>query len=81
MNTDKNIILTHLFTFFTNYSREEAEKYMSTVEMQADEQENKNGHDKRIPPKKRHARPVPLTSKLPMYDKLLAEKEERCRFL
>lgn len=50
---------------------------MSTVEMQAEERENKNGPERRGPPTKRHARPVPLTSKLPLYDKLLAEKEER----
>ncbi|XP_012265980.2 protein FAM161A isoform X1 [Athalia rosae] len=61
--------------------REEAERYMSNVEMQAEEQGNKNATDKRCTPKKRHARPIPLTSKLPMYDKLLAEKKERSRMV
>lgn len=27
--------------------------------------------------KKRQARPIPITSKIPLYDKLMAEKEER----
>ncbi|XP_046628946.1 protein FAM161A isoform X4 [Neodiprion virginianus] len=61
--------------------REEAEKYMSAVELQAEERETKNVAGKRNPLTKRHARPVPLTSKLPMYDKLLAEKEERSRMV
>ncbi|XP_068993861.1 uncharacterized protein pyx [Neodiprion pinetum] len=61
--------------------REEAEKYMSAVELQAEERETKNVAGKRNSLTKRHARPVPLTSKLPMYDKLLAEKEERSRMV
>jgi len=32
---------------------------------------------KKSPSKKRRVRPIPITSKIPLYDKLMAEKEER----
>lgn len=32
---------------------------------------------KKSPSKKRRIRPIPITSKIPLYDKLMAEKEER----
>lgn len=59
------------------FSREDAEKYMSLVEQQADEEYESSRPGKKSPAKKRRIRPVPLTSKIPLYDKLMAEKEER----
>ncbi|XP_046818804.1 protein FAM161A isoform X2 [Vespa crabro] len=60
--------------------REETEKYMTLTEVEAvkysKEESNKKG-----PSKKRRVRPIPLTSKIPLYDKLLAEKEERSRIV
>lgn len=44
--------------------------------MEANE-DSKKESDKKGPSKKRRVRPIPLTSKIPLYDKLLAEKEER----
>lgn len=58
------------------YFREEAEKYMTLTEMEAVEH-SKEESNKKGPSKKRRVRPIPLTSKIPLYDKLLAEKEER----
>lgn len=37
--------------------------------------------NKKSPRRKRRIRPIPLTSKIPLYNKLLAEKEERCAFI
>lgn len=54
--------------------REEAEKYMTEVETA--ERTNEN-NEKKSPLKKRQVRPIPITSKIPLYDKLMAEKEER----
>jgi len=34
-------------------------------------------NEKKSPSKKRRIRPIPITSKIPLYDKLMAEKEER----
>lgn len=34
-------------------------------------------NEKKSPSKKRRVRPIPITSKIPLYDKLMAEKEER----
>lgn len=34
-------------------------------------------NEKKSPAKKRRVRPIPITSKIPLYDKLMAEKEER----
>ncbi|XP_053985596.1 protein FAM161A [Hylaeus volcanicus] len=60
--------------------REEAEKYMAHAE--TEEMECKNVRsNKRSPYRKRHIRPIPLTSKVPLYNKLLAEKEERSRMI
>lgn len=56
--------------------REEAEKYMTEVETAGRANED-NG--KKSPSKKRRIRPIPITSKIPLYDKLMAEKEERSR--
>ena len=52
--------------------REDAEKYMSLAEMD-NEQQTFRGPKK----KKLRVRPIPLTSKIPLYDKLMAAKEER----
>nr|XP_050852747.1 protein FAM161A isoform X2 [Vespula vulgaris] len=60
--------------------REEAEKYMTLTEMEANE-DSKKESNKKGPSKKRRVRPIPLTSKIPLYDKLLAEKEERSRIV
>lgn len=34
-------------------------------------------NEKKNFPKKRRVRPIPITSKIPLYDKLMAEREER----
>ncbi|KAL0100203.1 hypothetical protein PUN28_019553 [Cardiocondyla obscurior] len=58
--------------------REEAEKYMTEVEtVERVNQDN----EKKSPSKKRRVRPIPITSKIPLYDKLMAEKEERSRIV
>lgn len=49
---------------------------MTLTEMEAIEYSKKESN-KKGPSKKRRVRPIPLTSKIPLYDKLLAEKEER----
>lgn len=51
---------------------------MSQMEAEASEilhENNKGG-----PMKKRRVRPVPLTSRIPLYDKLIAAKEERSKY-
>ncbi|KYQ50310.1 hypothetical protein ALC60_10624 [Trachymyrmex zeteki] len=58
--------------------REEVEKYMTEIETV--EQANKDS-EKKSPSKKRRVRPIPITSKIPLYDKLMAEKEERSRIV
>ncbi|KAI4498471.1 hypothetical protein M0802_006406 [Mischocyttarus mexicanus] len=60
--------------------REEAEKYMTLAEMEAVGYSKKENNKKGLS-KKRRVRPIPLTSKIPLYDKLLAEKEERSRIV
>ncbi|XP_031785762.1 protein FAM161A [Nasonia vitripennis] len=60
---------------------EDAEKYMSLVEQQAAAEYESFRPGKKNPAKKRRIRPVPLTSKIPLYDKLMAEKEERSRIV
>ncbi|XP_076164411.1 protein FAM161A-like isoform X2 [Ptiloglossa arizonensis] len=59
--------------------REEAEKYMTEAE--TGEVEYKNVNNRKSFYRKRHIRPIPLTSKIPLYNKLLAEKEERSRMI
>ncbi|KAG7204078.1 hypothetical protein KM043_001929 [Ampulex compressa] len=61
--------------------REQAEKYMTNVETEAEERTNVGCNRGRSPSRKRRVRPIPLTSKIPLYDKLLAEKEERSRIV
>lgn len=61
------------------YFREEAEKYMEQVETEDTQRKSFRNNNKNTC-KKRRIRPVPLTSKIPLYDKLLAEKEERFDF-
>lgn len=56
------------------YFREEAEKYMTEVEAAVRADQN---NEKKSFSKKRRVRPIPITSKIPLYDKLMAEKEER----
>ncbi|KYM76559.1 hypothetical protein ALC53_13002 [Atta colombica] len=58
--------------------REEAEKYMTEIETV--ERANED-NEKKSPSKKRRIRPIPITSKIPLYDKLMAEKEERSRIV
>ncbi|XP_014477725.1 PREDICTED: protein FAM161A [Dinoponera quadriceps] len=58
--------------------REEAEKYMTEVETATRANQDTR---KRSPSKKRRVRPIPITSKIPLYDKLIAEKEERSRIV
>lgn len=48
---------------------------MSRAEKEATEKFNEN--NKGGPTKKRRVRPIPLTSRIPLYDKLMAAKEER----
>ncbi|XP_057336836.1 protein FAM161A isoform X4 [Microplitis mediator] len=59
--------------------RDDAEKYMSRAEKEATEKFNEN--NKGGPTKKRRVRPIPLTSRIPLYDKLMAAKEERSRMI
>ncbi|KYM93569.1 hypothetical protein ALC62_15927 [Cyphomyrmex costatus] len=58
--------------------REEAEKYMTEIETA--ERTNED-NEKKSPSKKRRVKPIPITSKIPLYDKLMAEKEERSRIV
>ncbi|CAK9809068.1 Protein FAM161A [Anthophora plagiata] len=60
--------------------REEAEKYMTHAEME-EQQQRDLGSNRKSPCRKRRVRPIPLTSKIPLYEKLLAEKEERSRII
>ncbi|XP_012231036.1 protein FAM161A [Linepithema humile] len=63
---------------FSFMLREEAEKYMAEIETaECAKQDN----EKKSPSKKRRVRPIPITSKIPLYDKLMAEKEERSRIV
>ncbi|XP_034936938.1 uncharacterized protein [Chelonus insularis] len=55
--------------------RDEAEKFMNETETKATEN-NKEGFKKG-----RRVRPIPLTSRIPLYDKLMAAKEERSRMI
>lgn len=57
--------------------RDEAEKYMSMTEIQAEDRSQRDGDGKSAHSKKRRVRPIPLTSRIPLYDKLVAAKEER----
>ncbi|KAJ8673965.1 hypothetical protein QAD02_005227 [Eretmocerus hayati] len=61
--------------------RDSPEKSMTPLEQQAVEEYLSCRLPKKIPTKKRRIRPIPLTSKIPMYDKLLAEKEARSRLV
>ncbi|XP_011697161.1 PREDICTED: protein FAM161A [Wasmannia auropunctata] len=58
--------------------REEVEKYMTEIETA--ERVNED-NEKKSPSKKRRVRSIPITSKIPLYDKLMAEKEERSRIV
>lgn len=58
--------------------KEQAEKYMT--EMETTERANQD-NKKKSSSKKRRVRPIPITSKIPLYDKLMAEKEERSRIV
>ncbi|KYN38800.1 hypothetical protein ALC56_06799 [Trachymyrmex septentrionalis] len=53
-------------------------KYMTGIETVERVKEN---NEKKSPSKKRRVRPIPITSKIPLYDKLMAEKEERSRIV
>jgi len=46
------------------------------TEVETAERANED-NEKKSPSKKRRVRPIPITSKIPLYDKLMAEKEER----
>ncbi|XP_051153245.1 protein FAM161A [Leptopilina boulardi] len=61
---------------FTFTLREEAEKYMNLTEVENEAQIYRDTKKK-----KRRVRPIPLTSKIPLYDKLVAAKEERSRLV
>lgn len=60
--------------------REEAEKHMKHIKMEEQKYKNVRNNKKNIY-RKRRVRSIPLTSKIPLYDKLLAEKEERSRII
>ncbi|CAL7949409.1 unnamed protein product [Xylocopa violacea] len=60
--------------------REDVEKCMTHAGKEKHECRNTRNTEK-SPYRRRHARPIPLTSKLPLYDKLLAEKQERSRII
>lgn len=57
--------------------RDEAEKYMTQTETETEEKLK----DKCDLKKKKRVRPIPLTSRIPLYDKLIAAKEERSRII
>ncbi|XP_058796721.1 protein FAM161A [Phymastichus coffea] len=59
--------------------RDHSKKYMSMAEQQVRAEEENDR--KKVSAKKRRIRPVPLTSKILLYDKLMAEKEERSRIV
>ncbi|XP_076392298.1 uncharacterized protein LOC100883008 isoform X2 [Megachile rotundata] len=61
--------------------REEAEKYMTRVEMGKEMEHRNLENNKKNIHRKRRIRSIPLTSKIPLYNKLLAEKEERSRIV
>ncbi|XP_043274308.1 protein FAM161A isoform X2 [Venturia canescens] len=62
--------------------RDEAEKYMSVTEMEAEGRSLRDVDKSKCSyPKKRRFRPIPLTSRIPLYDKLMAAKEERSRMI
>ncbi|XP_034192902.2 uncharacterized protein LOC117610073 [Osmia lignaria lignaria] len=61
--------------------REEAEKYMANVEIGKEVKQKNLGNNKKNLYRKRRVRSIPLTSKIPLYNKLLAEKEERSRIV
>ncbi|CAB0042294.1 unnamed protein product [Trichogramma brassicae] len=60
-------------------AREDAEKYMSQLEHQLENDfwSSPSRLSRKSPAKKRRIRRIPLTSKIPMYDKLCAEKAAR----
>ncbi|XP_076234708.1 uncharacterized protein LOC143179384 [Calliopsis andreniformis] len=60
--------------------REEMEKYMTNIEVEEAKCKNLK-INKKSPCRKRRIRPIPLTSKIPLYNRLLAEKEERSRMI
>ncbi|XP_076762207.1 protein FAM161A-like [Xylocopa sonorina] len=60
--------------------REEVEKYIARDEKDKHDCRNTKKTEK-SPYIRRHVRPIPLTSKLPLYNKLLAEKQERSRII
>lgn len=60
--------------------REEAEKHMKHIKMEEQKYKNVRNNKKNVY-RKRRVRSIPLTSKIPLYDKLLAEKEERSRII
>ncbi|XP_031774073.1 protein FAM161A isoform X1 [Apis florea] len=60
--------------------REEAEKHMKHIKMEEQKCKNVRNNKKNLC-RKRRVRSIPLTSKIPLYDKLLAEKEERSRII
>ncbi|XP_016912876.1 protein FAM161A isoform X3 [Apis cerana] len=60
--------------------REEAEKHMKHIKMEEQKYKNVRNNKKNVC-RKRRVRSIPLTSKIPLYDKLLAEKEERSRII
>ncbi|XP_026674332.1 protein FAM161A isoform X2 [Ceratina calcarata] len=74
---------------FTFTLREEADKYMrggggsgggGGGETQEEDRRNFR-NSKKSACKRRRVRPIPLTSKLPLYDRLLAQKEQRSRMI
>lgn len=53
---------------------------MKHIKMEEQKYKNVRNNKKNVC-RKRRVRSIPLTSKIPLYDKLLAEKEERFAFI
>lgn len=51
------------------------------TQAEADAEERFRENNKERPLKKRKVRPIPLTSRIPLYDKLMAAKEERFLYI
>ncbi|KAL7291858.1 hypothetical protein TKK_0014420 [Trichogramma kaykai] len=68
---------------FSFTAKEDAEKYMSQLDHQLENDfwSSPSRLSRKSPAKKRRIRRIPLTSKIPMYDKLCAEKAARSRFI
>ncbi|XP_011503618.1 PREDICTED: protein FAM161A [Ceratosolen solmsi marchali] len=61
--------------------KDDAEKYITMIEKEADKECKSFTTNKKNLAKKRRIKPIPLSSKIPLYEKLMAAKEERSRIV